>query len=829
MRQILEMRSKFPIFWVVQFAVLTALGLASLFTPLAVVEFLRGEAAPPSLVKPDRQLAEWTLRITRLPVPGAAVQDYFRNPAQEAADEPGIGEFHRPNVTSRQALADWLLSSTLAEGDHPPDVQTWLSTLDELPVPSLELRERILAMQAPEPPPVELNLMILQSRQTLPVSWSLAADQVRLSASCILAAALFTLFGMLSPPIRRPLARSFVLAILFLTIAMLLSSLGPPEWNLTHGAAIGGLVLGVALVGTAVRAAPKVSTGRLLWLVLGTWWALIVFQASKTPYETNSPMARRSIVITTGLMALLGMVNAHYWLVGPREDPPQDDAGIAQRRPPQLWTLWLLQFAILLLVGFMTLVFPIRAAELFMSESFDYLTTDIVNDGVRHLGAWVIALALFSYFALGVAQDWVWQSIAWIFCSVFAILALSTLINTQSGEYSIWGYLYGFQGVVFIPVTLLLLLKRDPWSKENVERIRWHWGLADLAVAMPLLWNPLWHGQRAVFRAGVGARGRLRVFADAFHSDDATSDGATNGIPDHPFFQPGVEFPVEIRFANRSQDDDAALDIRGCAIRLSHGTESPLDLLFETGAFAPASCLIDFRKLLPGANVRRNVLRHQVFREGLAAGMRRAPDSFASLSFYHPTVLEWQTSDAGHYLVRFRLIPSPEANAAAEGLPDEEDLQHLWQQKRRSDETRDGDYLRKELRSRLRDGSPVIFHLQAQFHLPSASDSLDWYNPALEWDERAQKWCTLAELRIDQPLSESASVGLRFDPANLPPSLRVPKPDNEADVYDPRSLAAAQYRVSGPLGRLRAHRKGNSRELNSTAADEGEPPLSEST
>lgn len=815
------MRRKFPVFWIAQFVVLTALGLVSLFAPRLVVEFCRGERAPRRVAKPEKALDEWVLGIERVPRPDDQVLAFFRRRSESHSvdrkvrtpDDPSIRKFtsiHRPDDWKEaetdnaawEAVEGWLLSSEPAPPpEHAREITAWLHAIDEMPEPSQELSEWVIGLESPQPPPRELRLLILRSRQTLPISWRLAADQVRLAAACILAGALFTLFGLLSPAIRRPLARSFVLVILFLTVSMLLSSLGPPKWNLTYGALAAGLILGIAMVGTALRAAPNLTTGRVLWLVLGVWWTAIVYQASQTPHETGSTVAQLSMIVSTGLMAVFGLVNAHYWLIGPREDPPQDDGGIAQRRPPQLWTLWLLQFGIVMLVGLATLIFPDRAAELFIQDDFDHLTTDVVNDAVRLLGAWVIALALFSYFSLGVAQDWIWQSIGWIFCTVFAVLALGTVFNALSGEYSIWGYVYGFQGVVFIPLTLMLLLRRDPWSTENVENVRWHWSLADLPVAIPLLWSPLRHGRRALFRNGTAGRGRMCVLPIP---DDAEPEA--HPVPANAFFAPGRAFTVEARFANCTQEDDASLDIRGCALRLHSPDAGSLCLFFGTGAYAAASCLKDFRWLLPLSSLRRSVLKHKVFREGMAAGMRRAPSSYADLSFYHPIVLEWLTSDATHYLVRFRLVPASASDEFAQGLPDADDLRHLWEQQRCAGETRPVDYLRREFHDRLAGGNPVSFRLEAQFHWPQRGDSLEWYDASLEWDERTHPWRPLAELTLDQPLTAEESEGLRFDPGKLPPSLRIPMPGIETDIEDPRSLAAAQFRITGTLGRLRTWR-----------------------
>jgi hypothetical protein len=832
------MRSKFPYFWILQLLLLTGLGFISLFAPQRVVEFCRGEKTPQRVRRPVEALNDWVVGLEEVPVPNKVVRNFFdkheRDPQRRrkvwTPNDPSIKQFTWDNgpgnwLTAQTenrawtAVIDWLLScQPPPRPQHAERIREWLYAVDEFQEPPRKLRDAVKNhedLDEPELPTADFRRFILSGRQTLPKSWRLAAGQVRLSAACMLAAALFTLFGLLSPSIRRPLARCFVLMMLVLTVSLLLSTLGPPHWNMTFGVVVGGLILAGAMLATAVHAVPKLTTGRVLWAVLAVWWLSIIFQASVTPHETGSTVGQTSMIVVTSALAVLGIVNAHYWLIGPREDPPQDDAGISQRRPPQLWTLWLLQFAIVLAVGVGTLVFPKQTANLFTDNPFDYLNTDVVQDSVRMLGAWMIALALFSYFALGVAQDWMWQGIGWLFCTVFGVLALGTLFNALSGMYSYWGYLYGFQGIAFVPATVLMLMKRDPWSTINVERVRRHWSLADLTVIARLMWAPLWHGRRALYTHGVGARGRLRVLPRPKHAGpDAGNVGhELVGVPGNAFFQDNREFRVEARFANRTQEDDAALDIRGCALRLSDGHER-LDLLFATGAFAPASSLLDFRRLLPHSDIRRGVLKHKVVREGLAAGMRRAPASFADLSYFHPLALEWLTPNAESYLVRFRLVPREPVlsvpNAAgvrdALGLPDAEDLQHLWQQERRPSETRDGDYLRRELHDRLANGRTVSFQLEMQFHLPDRDDSLDWYDASLEWDERAFPWRPLAELVLDRPLNEEESEALQFDPARLPASLLVPLPDNENDVCDQRSLGAAQFRVAGSLGRLRAWR-----------------------
>jgi hypothetical protein len=823
------MRSKFPWFWIVQFFALALLSFANLFYPYGVLEYYRGHRTPQKIEQPTEALNSWVLGLEEVPVPSELIREFFSDHHEVAHEDkkiwtphdPALKEYahtiYSPNGRTSETInhaweevQTWILS--IQPAPPPEDVEeitNWIRAVDEIQEPSAELRRWISTMDRPQPPPKELRLLILSADQILPASWQLASDHVRLTAPCIMAAALFTLLGLLTPSIRRPLARAFVLMCLFWTVGRLRSSLGPPEWNLTHGTLIGGLCLGGAMLVSVLKPVPRMTAGWTLFLIITAWWTALSVVAFTARLDTEHSLARIDVATACSIVALMGIVNAYYWLIGKSEDPPQDDAGIAQRRPPQLWTIWFLQFSILLTNGLIALIFPDWLAELFTSARYDYLTIDIVNDSVEMLGAWTITMAMFSYFALGVGRDWIWQGIAIIFSVIFTLLAISTVQYASSGEYSFWLYLYGFQGVVFVPMTIALLLQKDPWTSENVERATTgDWCLTDLLVAPPLLWRPLLLGHRTIFRQGIAARGYLRVLPE---TDDQSTESVRR--PENDFFVPGRQFKIEMRFSTRTLDDEAGLDIRGCGLKMTSASNSQLELLFATGAFAPFATLNDFCKLLHSRNLKKLIGQQKIIREGLAAGMRRAPSSFAILSYYHQFVIEWLTPAAEEYLVRFRLVPSPKDQQNEHpdlgslcGDPDDDDLRQLWIQDRRSDETRGRDYLRNELCHRIRSEITVSFQLEMQFHRPRLGDSLDWYDPSREWDSRVCPWIPLAELVLEETMSDAETERLYFDPSILPSSFNVPRPDHFTDMEDPRTIAAARHRIAGLLGRVRARR-----------------------
>ena len=797
----------------------------SLFFPNSVLELTTGERGPKVIPRPTETLDQWVLGLESLPVPNQTVREFFLRHDQVLHDEekiwtpddPSLGTYAQvSNYTGLHSPADeneaweafesWLLSGQPAAPAGDREVITaWIRGLDQIPEPSVKLRNWVASMRQPQSPSKELRLMILGGKQEQWRSWMVARDQVRLSAPCAMATCLFTLLGVLSPSIRRPLARTFVLMGLFWIVARLRSSLGPTEWTLQPMMLYLGLFLGIAIIISAVKPVPRMTAGWLLFFIISAWWISIVLVASIGKYETASLMVRTNITVSTFLMAVAGIMNSWYWLIGKSEDPPQDDAGIAQRRPPLLWTIWLVQFLILMANGLLAFVFPEWTAEVFTHERFDYLTSDIVNDSTQMLGAWVIGMALLSYFALGAGTDWVWQGISVIFGGVFAVLAASTVVAATSGAYSFWVYVYGFQGVIFIPLTAVLLLKRDPFSMDNVEKAKCgEWTLTDLLVGSALMWQPLLRGRRKFYQRGVGASGYMELL----ETDKERSTYL--GIMPDEISEPGQRFPIQMRFSNCSQKDDASLDIRGCALQIMCGSVSRFDLLFATGAFAPFSTLLDFRRLARCRNLKHLIRKDQIIREGLAAGMRRAPSSFADLSYYHQFVLEWLSATSENLIIRFRIIPHPPdgqlrktAGLACQGLPDDEDLLQLWQQARRSEEMRPDDYLGQQLHEQFSKGQPVRFQLEVQVHDPEPSDSLNWYDASVEWNERQCPWKPMALLTLDKPLSEAESDALTFNPGNLPHSLNVPLPDSLIAINDPRFPAAMRHRTTVTFARVR--------------------------
>lgn len=824
------MRNRFPALWILQLIILLGTGLAEMIMPQTMLEGYLGVSAPVEVDWPDPELGNWALGLESVPAPPPDVVAFFSEHAVAypeagvwSSDDPGSVVLTPAKITRWQATIRWILSaSPQLPGAEQQLVDDWLRAVDQSKIPRASLIEWVKSTEQATDPPAELLVWIQGMDQVNVETWTLAADSVRQESPYIIAAALFTFFGLINPMIRAALARIFTIIFVLWTVPivyghqpevageLLMSAVGDEHIDpklLAQAEARGGetilqarhlllwlgLLSGVTLALTFVRSVGRV-TSLTLFAFLLAWCGGIVWFAPAMP-----PLGSVSLY---GFL-LLALINGFYWLVVKPEVPAQDDAGIAEGRPPQLWTLWFVQFVFLMSAGVAVMVFPNQVFEFFTVDSHDHLATTMVDDQLRFSGTWIIAMALFSYVSLGAADDRTWRALGYTFICSFAIFALGNLLNISSGEYSIWAYAFSLQGAVFIPFTYSLLRKSESrWFRENVERESDHPTLLGLwAVARMVPWLT---GKRSVFRHGIGTSGTLTILPQV------------RDLPDHDFFVPGKRYSLHARFSNRAHGDDASLDFRGVGLKIYDRVGIPvLELPFLSGSFALVSNLWDFFKVIPrraadgrtarsSRRIKKLVRTDRDIFEGYAAGLRRAPSSFAALTYHHQTTRHWITPDCEQWLCRLRLRPEEDVPSKDIGRPDAEDLKNLSAQKRRTDESRSNSYLREDLKARIDGGERPRFVLEVQLHRLAATDSLEWYDSSVEWRESEHPWQALGSIELRGTLTADEARGLRLNPSRAPLSLSIPKSRSPSD---PRSLATAQARVMRLVGKARLWRR----------------------
>ena len=294
---------------------------------------------------------------------------------------------------------------------------------------------------------------------------------------------------------------------------------------------------------------------------------------------------------------------------------------------------------------------------------------------------------------------------------------------------------------------------------------------------------------RTTHQYGVGGAGTLKIVDNP-------------QFPGHEFFQPGKVFPVQIRHGSVRAEDDASMDLRSASIRFAEpGEESPLDILMNTGprTFRHLAEFWNFTLASTGNQERKDpnvpvgteayCLKEPIFREILAEGMRRAPDTFTQMYYHSKLVNYFKAKDGILRYVKYRLIP--EDRGAETGLPTPEQREKPWDKQRLPNETRPKDYLRKEYVERL-SGKAAVYHLQLRLHEDMEGDKHEIFTQESQWSEETSPWLDLATVTIDRALSFEETEKLSFDIGRQPSSLgAVPG----YTAHDPNSINATRLRV----------------------------------
>lgn len=309
--------------------------------------------------------------------------------------------------------------------------------------------------------------------------------------------------------------------------------------------------------------------------------------------------------------------------------------------------------------------------------------------------------------------------------------------------------------------------------------------LLALAVRLPFVAAARINRARPSHRHGVAGRGGL-VVRDAL------------AFPTIEFFRPGARLDVVLRHANLDFDDDARLDIRGAALRMTSAAGEQLDLPMNTGTvntFQTLWVLLAFVAAKPWGSLggRALALRYpRIWRETVEA-YRRGPSSYAQLRYHSQIPFRWAADDGVERLARLRLVPANDDPES--GLPTMADHTHPFRQERAADDARAADYLRSEWTARVASVG-AAYRLQVQLHEVSAGDPDEVLDTSRAWDDDAHPWHELGEVRVDSALDAEAGDALRFNIANQPRSMGVLRARSAGDFNAPAYARTLAYAAS---------------------------------
>jgi hypothetical protein len=389
----------------------------------------------------------------------------------------------------------------------------------------------------------------------------------------------------------------------------------------------------------------------LVFALAFTLWSLVQWHGVSMGRYARPGIAQ---VLFTSLFALANLYIA--WLPSLERLAPED-GGIPDSKPPHAFLLWLAQ-GIILTAG--SVAFFLAPAEVLSTITGVPIDSELMSamaiEQTRLLGSVAAGMSVLSFVAITTQRSFAWRGFAFFFSCFLTVWVVSIAWILVWGLYALPVLLVLLPGLLLLPMNRWLHRAQGEWDPPGGSRMPEAWTVLDLVAGPLMAVAVLRTRRRSSHGVGVAARG-------TFHLAPGLSNGRGQ-VPPNDFFSSREPLPVRVRFANLTQLDDAALDVRGCSIKFADSNcDSPLDLLLNTGSFCPAYNLWTFAafvasKFVPSKGSQAIVRKNLVAREGGVAGLRRAPSSYAGLYYYGQIVREWLSTDGDPYLVRYRCVPA---------------------------------------------------------------------------------------------------------------------------------------------------------------------------
>lgn len=554
----------------------------------------------------------------------------------------------------------------------------------------------------------------------------------------------------------------------------------------------------LALSLLSLQAAMRTDTRlrRTMAAIFASVFGSLSYQLYSNQTDAARSPQRLAVVIATGVFFTCNVLCV-LWPVA-RSNRPM--SGSANTRPSQLWVLWAFQG--LVFVGLAVLLARVDVSQYLLARPMQHVYEPVLATIREVAPPFYLAMGLVSLAATRASREWVWLGFVRTFVAFYVAWLLLFLF--------VWGGEFAVTNALVVPPVLALLVgnliyvQNRVWSSEEVGEGPDGWVMTDLVAGPVLMLSTLFTRRRGMYARGVAATGIFTLAGNSKRPRHEFFDGHVDDLVDPDADSPKRAHTKKrvglVRFSTARGHDDAGLEVRGAALRIS-GTIGSIDLFLSTGAHSAVENVVEYALLIvAGAFGRRGLelladLSPRI-REGGIAGLRRAPSCFSRLHYHSQVVRFWVDTRGERHLVRYRLVPAPpkgeEDEKGESGLPTERDV--FWKRERTRTERRAPDYLRRELKRRLQGGATIELRLQAQFHELASADGVHWYNPGVDWyaGEGQHPWVDIGHIELDHALSDEEAEMLQFDPTNAPPSLGTPV---SRGIFDFRSIADSQQRV----------------------------------
>jgi catalase len=290
---------------------------------------------------------------------------------------------------------------------------------------------------------------------------------------------------------------------------------------------------------------------------------------------------------------------------------------------------------------------------------------------------------------------------------------------------------------------------------------------------------------------GMGIKARQRMS----HNNGIAAKGTFTfdldpAIPQHPFLVEGKVMPCQVRHAMATFYDDAMATIKSLSIKLSDQPfKSPFDMNLNTGSISLFWNVASFLKLAKLRNQKFGIeyidyyKQYPVGKEAAIDNLRRNPTSFSNLTYHAQTPFNFVGTDGVQRYAKYRAIPF-DLETVETGIISEQNRLEPENQRILPGETRNRNYLKNELRERLKKQTVKYwFQIQIRDAQPNENESI--FNSSLDWDATEFPWRNIGVIELKEIMDWDSSNSIGFGVGNMPKGLNYIK---ATSIYDYNSL-----------------------------------------
>ena len=146
----------------------------------------------------------------------------------------------------------------------------------------------------------------------------------------------------------------------------------------------------------------------------------------------------------------------------------------------------------------------------------------------------------------------------------------------------------------------------------------------------------------------------------------------------------------------------------------------------------------------------------------------RGPSSYTRLHFYSKFPILLTDTTGQEHFCKFRLVPAEDG--PFDGLLTQAQQREIWVVEADPNDPRPPDYLRTELHSRIKEGTPTQLRVEVMTKLKTGTENALFFYPSADWKE---PWRPMALVNLTEALVEKIEDHLERVPCDLPQEVNA--------------------------------------------------------